>query len=71
MDQLKKEIIKHNSKLKTNIQLIGDGNDIFEENQKLKPSKLCWQIGVNKSSAYYCLLIFLYILPCSVSIFKK
>ena len=33
MDQLKKEIIKHNSKLKTKIQLIGDGNDIFEENK--------------------------------------
>ena len=33
MDQLKKEIIKHNSKMKTKIQLIGDGNDIFDENK--------------------------------------
>jgi len=33
MEQLKKEIIKHNSKLKTKIQLIGDGNDIFDENK--------------------------------------
>ena len=33
MEQLKKEIIKHNSKIKTKIQLIGDGNDIFDENK--------------------------------------
>ncbi len=33
MNQLKKEIIKHNSKMKTKIQLIGDGNDIFDENK--------------------------------------
>ena len=33
MDQLKKEIIKHNSKLKTKIQLIGDGNNIFDKNK--------------------------------------
>jgi superfamily II DNA or RNA helicase len=33
MDQLKKEIIKYNSKMKTKIQLIGDGNDIFDENK--------------------------------------
>jgi superfamily II DNA or RNA helicase len=33
MDQLKKEIIKHNSKMKTKIQLIGDGNDIFDKNK--------------------------------------
>lgn len=33
MDQLKKEIIKHNSKIKTKIQLIGDGNDIFDKNK--------------------------------------
>jgi antitoxin component HigA of HigAB toxin-antitoxin module len=33
MEQLKKEIIKHNSKMKTKIQLIGDGNDIFDENK--------------------------------------
>lgn len=33
MDQLKKEIIKHNSKIKNKIQLIGDGNDIFDENK--------------------------------------
>ena len=33
MVQLKKEIIKHNSKMKSKIQLIGDGNDIFNENK--------------------------------------
>jgi len=33
MDQLKKEIIKHNSKLKSKIQLIGDGNNEFNENK--------------------------------------
>jgi len=33
MDQLKKEIIKHNSKMKTKIQLIGDGDDIFDKNK--------------------------------------
>jgi len=33
MDQLKKEIIKHNSKIKNKIQLIGDGNNTFNENK--------------------------------------
>ena len=33
MDQLKNEIIKHNSKMKSKIQLIGDGNNIFDENK--------------------------------------
>jgi hypothetical protein len=33
MDQLKKEIIKHNSKMKTKIQLIGDSNNTFDENK--------------------------------------
>jgi superfamily II DNA or RNA helicase len=33
MDQLKNEIIKHNSKIKSKIQLIGDGNSIFDENK--------------------------------------
>ena len=35
MSRLKNEIIKHNSKMKTKIQLIGDGNNIFDE-QKFK-----------------------------------
>jgi superfamily II DNA or RNA helicase len=33
MEQLKNEIIKHNSKIKNKIQLIGDGNNIFDENK--------------------------------------
>jgi len=33
MNQLKKEIIKHNSKMKNKIQLIGDSNNIFDENK--------------------------------------
>jgi DNA repair protein RadD len=33
MVQLKNEIIKHNFKMKTKIQLIGDGNNIFDENK--------------------------------------
>ena len=33
MDQLKKEIIKHKPKLKNKIQLIGDGNNTFDENK--------------------------------------
>ena len=33
MEQLKKEIIKHNSKLENKIQLIGDGSNIFDENK--------------------------------------
>ena len=33
MEQLKNEIIKHNSKMKSKIQLIGDGNDVFDENK--------------------------------------
>jgi len=33
MDQLKKEIIKHKPNMKNKIQLIGDGNDTFNENK--------------------------------------
>jgi len=33
MNQLKDEIIKHNAKLKNKIQLIGDSNNIFNENK--------------------------------------
>jgi superfamily II DNA or RNA helicase len=33
MEQLKNEFIKHNSKLKNKIQMIGDGNNIFNENK--------------------------------------
>jgi DNA repair protein RadD len=33
MEQLKNEIIKHNSKMKSKIQLIGDGNDVFDKNK--------------------------------------
>ena len=34
MDQLKKEIIKHNPKMKSKIQLIGDKNTDFKEERK-------------------------------------
>jgi DNA repair protein RadD len=33
MDQLKKEIVKHKIKMKNKIQLIGDGNNVFDENK--------------------------------------
>ena len=33
MDQLKEEIIKHNSKIKNKIQLIGNSNNTFDENK--------------------------------------
>jgi hypothetical protein len=36
MDQLKKEIIKHFPKMKKNIQLIGDSNNTFDENNVIK-----------------------------------
>ena len=33
MDQLKKEVIKHNPQIKNKIQLIGDNNNVFDENK--------------------------------------
>jgi len=35
MDQLKKEIIKHKPNMKNKIQVIGDGNDTFNENKQI------------------------------------
>ena len=35
MDQLKNEIIKHNPKMKSKIQLIGDNNNVFNEDKNI------------------------------------